>query len=273
MRDRAFYILTFLLGTWPAFGLMGQPLSLLRTQADSGQIAACLEVSALYNLGVSGAPYRPDSGLYYLEKAASLGDADAAYLSAIHHLRGLGTPKNEPKGAKWLHRAAEKRHPDAVRTLFAAYSAQPLMFLEAQVQLKPDLPKALHFALLGATLGDAPSAHYAAMAYWQGRGTPRNDSLAIAYMHQAATTMAYAPAQQQLAHWYFRGLTAQGTQLDKAHLYYGMLAQNPKANIDQQTAGRVGQHECVQWQRISLNLPWLWAFPFPLMAPQLEVKP
>ncbi|MBX3101513.1 MAG: sel1 repeat family protein [Bacteroidetes bacterium] len=253
--------------------VQAQSLAELYQKALSNDIAACVELSARYNLGIDGAPYKPDSGLFFLEKAALLGDADATYLVAIQHLRGLGTPKSEPKGLQWLQKAAEQQHREAVRALFELYSAQPLIFLDARIQVPQDYGKALHYAQMGTTLGDPQAAFYAGQAYRNGWGAPRNDSLAVNYLHQAATEMAYPPAQQTLGYWFFRGTTALGADFDRAYSYYQLLADNPAADFALQTTGRVGMHECVQWKRISLNLQWLWAFPDPLMAPQLEVKP
>lgn len=266
------YILVLVL-LLPVALLQAQSTATLRLQAEAGDIEAAIQLSERYSLGSWSSPILPDSARYYLTLASSHGSADAAYLLGLTYLHGLGIPRQPKVALGWLELAAERGNRAALTALIRAYSSGTSMFEDQQLQVQPSPVKALHFASLAARRRDPEAILYMAQAHHRGTGTPPSDSLALCYLRLAADTLAVPEAQLLMAEWWYKGLTTYGTDLRTAHLYYKLAADNPKSDVDQTTLGKVGQHECIQWLRNSVNLHWALLLPDPLMSPQLYVRP
>jgi hypothetical protein len=245
----------------------------LRVQADSGDVRAAIWLGERYGMGTWDTRPQLDSAQHYLQLASQRGSADAAYLLGITYLHGLGVQRNEKTAAEWMQAAADRGNTQALLAMMRVYAHESSMFEASHLQLGRDDAKALAYALRAARARAPEALHYCGIAYHAGRGTARNDSLALAYMQQAAVQLGYPPAQQELAWWYYRGLTEAGTDLELAQHYYQLLADNPTSDLNQTSAGRVGAHSCAQWLRITANLHWSLLLPDPLMAPQLYVRP
>lgn len=263
---------TLLLACIAQWALAQQSTGSLRYEAEQGNAEAAIMLAERYSMGTWDTQINNDSAQIYLEKAYALGNGDAAYLIGLNYLHGLGVSRNKKEAITWLERAADKGNAEALNAMYKAYASGVSIFEEVQFSIPKDEQKAFELAQKAAGLNDAEAITHCAYAYHTGTGASQNDTLAVEWMHKAAS-LGHAPAQQQLAHWYFRGGIVFETDFDKAAVYYDMLVKNPKSDIDQITIGKVGLHECRQWKRISVNLHWSLLLPDPLMPPQLYVQP
>ncbi|RMF49253.1 MAG: sel1 repeat family protein [Bacteroidetes bacterium] len=208
-------------------------LDSLRREARAGSVTAQMALVEYFQL----IDLKPDSARFYLAKAAAAGLAEAQYLLGLIYLRGIEGPKRPAEGRKLLEEAARKNHILALRVLYQVLeppdSVSPL-----HVQVLPYDPKAaFQYALQAAQLGDPPSMATVGRYYAQGKGTPRNDSLARSWLRQAAE-LNYIPAQVLLAQWYLE----RWNQPDSALYWAQKVLQNERASLEEQYNARIAAY-------------------------------
>lgn len=233
-------------------------LDSLRREARGGNVAAQMALVEYFQL----IDLKPDSARFYLQKAASAGLPEAQYLLGLIYLRGIEGPKRPTEGRKLLEAAARQNHILALRVLYQMLeppdSVSPL-----HVQVLPYDPKAAFgYALQAAQLGDAPSMATVGRYYGQGKGTPRNDSLARFWLRQAAEKN-HIPAQVLLAEWSLE----RWNQPDSTLFWAQKVLQNERASLEEQYRARIAAYHAEylpKWiavLRRLLYLPSAWVRP------------
>lgn len=150
-----------------------------------------------------------------LQRQAQRGDAEAQYYLAVMYLSGVNVRQNYSEGQKWLRKAADQGHEDALCLLGLCYYdgdmgfrrnyAQAAKYLapaankgyvEAQFALadlyfngegvKRNLPQAFKLYLSAASQGMPEAQHNVGVMYYNGYGVKRNTSEAIKWWKTAA---------------------------------------------------------------------------------------
>jgi len=232
----------------------GQNGPVLRAKADAGDVAAQQLLAQYYLFGAGGLPKNVDSSLHYLALAAAQGDAESQYLMGLYHVRGIHVKRNLATGLQWLDKAEAQNHLPALELLTELYG-EPLgnQFLSTDQQIKPSDEKAFGYALKGAQLGNGDLAEYVAHAYHKGKGTPRNDSLAIVFMQQAAQKHKRPEAALTLGDWFYLGQTTYRIDLVRARTFYDLALKLPNLTPMQQARAEVGLHYVRQFPKMLYN--------------------
>ncbi len=233
------FLLFFLL----AFSALSQPeeapdIKTLRRLAEKGNKEALLKLHEYYLLTKKN----PDSVRYWVKKAAELKIPEGLYWLGIGYFRGLeGFPKRIKTGLKLLHTAADSGSSLAALRLMEIYgdtSSSP--FIDPAYKRLRNNTKAVRYAKIAAENGHTEAMYFLANAYHKGKGTPKNDSLAIFWMKKLAENYNHAQAQLDLGDWFFYGKTKYGVNNEEAKKYYRMVADNRWAPPELKAGGRVG---------------------------------
>ncbi|MGQ9863130.1 MAG: tetratricopeptide repeat protein [Bacteroidia bacterium] len=196
---------------------------------------------------------KPDSARFFLQKAAEKGHPDALYLLGLSYLRGKGAPFKPTLGKKYLDQAAQKGHLLALEVLYETLARPDTPNPFATVYLPYDDKAAFAYALKAAHLGAPKAMLYVGKAYLTGKGTPRNDSLALVWLEKAADAQLPA-AQIALGDFWMGKSSHYGIQWTKAYQAYQAAANNPKSSVDEIFHGRVGAYYAQQLPQL---LPYL----------------
>ncbi len=229
-------ITTGVLGRDERFQLQKLPpaqLDSLRAAARAGNTDAQMALVEYYQL----VELKPDSARFYLQAAVKAGCSEAQYLMGLIYLRGVEGPKRPTEGRKLLEAAAQQGFILAIRELWTVLeppdSVGPLT-----VRVLPYEPKsAFQYAQQGAQLGDPPSMMALGRYYGQGKGTPRNDSLARVWLTRAAEA-GYRPAQVLLAEWAFERWGDPATALYWAQ----RVISDERASLEEQYRARIAAY-------------------------------
>lgn len=253
---------------------IGQPTDVLRAAAEEGSIDAMLYLSERYRLGDEVTRPNNDSANYFLNLAAKTDSKEAGYLLGISYLRGLGYKPSPKKAEGWLVKSAEQGHLLATNALIDLYSKPPnAPNIPVSEWVTPNPKLAFQYAEKSAKMRNEKGLIFIANAYSLGKGAKRNDSLAVALLDSAATITHSPAAQILLGDWYFNGTTIYGTLPEKAEKYYQMAINNPRTDIDQLVAAKIGAHYAPLLKRQVLNTIFLFPFPKPDHAIQILVQP
>ncbi len=208
-----------------------QAEALKRIESDHKDAAAMTLLGEIYRQGLGVAPDRK-AAMEWFERAASLGDVNAAYALALALLDGNASNAEEARAGGLLERAAAAGHPAANYNLALA--------LLATGQQADDL-RALACLEIAAKsdLGDA--AYALAILYKQGRAVARDDDKAAEWMAKAAQTGTVS-AEVEYAIMLFNGAGVARNEMAAAKLFLraahkgNPIAQNRLARLYQ--AGR-----------------------------------
>jgi TPR repeat protein len=226
----------------------------LRTQAQGGSVPAMLLLSEYYHMGNNGTAANMDSSTHYARLAAAQGNAAGQYLYGAALVRSQGIKRDLKQGLQYLNQAADQHNILALRMLTDIYSdTLQNIFAEPAQHVPPNLKTALAYANRGTALGDWQSTLYVGWAHRFGKGTPANDSLALHYLHAAATTHNNVTAQLLLGDFFLYGTARYGINLKRAQTYYEMAAAHKYAEIEDVTWGKVGLHNIRQMPRQLFN--------------------
>lgn len=229
-------------------------LDSLKQAARAGSVPAMLLLSEHYHLGTGGTPQQMDSSTHYARIAAGRGNDVGQYLYGAALLRAQGAPRDLKKGLLLLNQAADQQNILALRMLTDVYAdTLQSIFVDATDRVPPNLKQALAYANRGAALSDWQGTLFVGKAHRFGKGTPRNDSLALYHLHVAATTYNNVEAQLLLGDFFLYGTDRYGIDLGRAQAYYEMAVAHRYAEIEDVTAGRVGLHYVAQMPRQLYN--------------------
>ena len=218
----------------------------LKEKAWKGDTAAAMILCENYLLGINNYPENLDSARTFLFLAVEKKHPDALYLAGVGYYRGLIFSKDTKKGLKLLNESADKGNLQALQVLFDIYANPDTnIFLDKKDFIPRDSVKAIQYAKRAAELQQPWAMYELGYAYLQGKGIPKNDSLAVYWMDQAAQKML-PKAQLALGDWYFKGITQYGPDLLTARKYYSLAENNPFADIEDATWGLVGVYNTYQ---------------------------
>ena len=207
--------------------------------AERGDAASQFKVGMTYYKG-KGASKNITKALYWFEKAAEQGNADAQYMlgeinyqdAYDHRVDGHPNPERLATAAKWILKAASQGHADAQNMLSGLYRsgegapkdpASALEWLQKSVALgnadamfqlclmyyvgelgAKDPIRAAEWARRAATRGNVNAQFFIATAYSSGDGVEKNDVVAADW-YKKASAQGFTPAQAFLGDAYFYG--------------------------------------------------------------------
>ena len=226
--------------------------------ARAGDTSAILKVAEAYLLGIEG-PFRPDSaGIWLKPLAEKAAHPEAAYLYGNLLLRGAPRVSRDiPAGIRLLEKSAQQGNISAIQVLSDVYRGKDLnpAFPDPVLASSKNYVALFKTVNRGAELNDAQSACWLGVCYAEGWGTTRNDSLAIRYIASSARRQ-FPLGQMLLADAYLRGNYRCTPDLDSARWYYTRLQQNPKATLEEQSAGLEGNLLCDRVYNQVWNTIW-----------------
>lgn len=250
-------------------------LHTLRIEANAGSVEARLKLAECFALGLD-CPESQDSVHYYLNPLLEQKHPEACFLIGNAYLRTGSQKINE--GLKYMEIAAEARYIQAVIVLLEVYSGKDANgpFANAALAAKKNDNALFKTASRAPELKEPVSAFYLGMCYLDGRGTPKNDSLALNCLEYSAS-WDYCPAQLVLGDFWYFGKSALGHDLNKAREYYAATQGNIKCTIAQQGAGMEGMGWVDRCFRMLWNATWnatclLWDRRIELPVPDVKKK-
>lgn len=222
----------------------------LRREANTGNTGARLKMAECFALGID-CPENQDSVLHYLKPLLENKHPEACFLIGNTYLRNGSQRISE--GLKYLEIAANAGSIQAVIVLLEVYSGKDASgpFANAALAARKNDLSLFKTAGRAREINDPVLSFYLGMCYLEGRGTARNDSLALKWLEHSAD-WAYCPAQLVLGDFWFFGKSVKGYDLQKAQEYYTAAKQNNKCSIAQQGDGLEGEI----WVSRSFNMLW-----------------
>jgi len=163
----------------------------LRKAANAGHAKAQVLLAEL----LDRAEFDEEAVAYY-RKAADQGDADGMFGYGVMVAAGEGVKKKDPlEGRRWIRKAAELGHKQAINVLGQAYLNAELGLAEADRQSR----EALRWVELAAQNDYLPAVDALAEAYRTGSGLPvaANARLAEEYVAQANRLRGIDPAKKK----------------------------------------------------------------------------
>lgn len=166
-------------------------MTVLRKAADAGHaksqvlLAEVLDRAELNEEAVS-----------YYRKAADQGDPDGMFGYGAMLAAGEGVKAKDPvEGRRWIFRAAEQGHPQAVSVMGHAYLKGDLGLTEND----RSTPEALHWVEQAAKIDYLPAVDALVAAYRSGTGLPvvANAKLADDYLAQANRLRGIDPGKKK----------------------------------------------------------------------------
>ena len=85
----------------------------LERKAEQGNVTAQIDLAKWYQFGLWGIPKDQTMAVYWYQKAAEKGSADARFQLGLMYTRGDGVPLDEQRGCNLIHTAAKQGHKDA----------------------------------------------------------------------------------------------------------------------------------------------------------------
>lgn len=214
-------------------------ISLLQQQAEGGDAKAMLELSEKYLFGL-GVTQQDDSAQYWIKQALALGDPEALFLVGVREVGNVSNAKAYRTGIQHLEEAAEQGNVDAQLRLGDIYRQRRTGTPSDQYY---DLAKAFGYSNQAAKAGNPVAMTHCGEALVSGKGTNKNDSLAIDWFTNAGAEKKHVPAQLRLGDLYLSGVATGQVDPFQAYHWYRRAAGNRRANIDQRSAADLGIHE------------------------------
>lgn len=241
---------------------LGQNIPELIKKARKNDTDAMLKLHEYYTL-----KNNPDSAKIWATKLAKLKNPQGLYFVGIGYFRGLGGYKKNIKlGLKYLTEAADSGNTLAYLRLMEIYGdTSKSIFIDPAYKRLRNPAKAFKYAQKAAKAGYREAIRFVANAYFTGKGTEKNDSLAIEYMKKLAENYNDALAQVTLGDWFFYAKTKYKIDNELAKKYYKMAAQNSYADPELQARGRIGLFYIKQLPYWAINLSFT---PFILWLPK-----
>lgn len=274
MRGQQLLLLVLI---FPLMG-MAQTVSVLRKEAEQGSVAARLRLAECYALGLD-CPQNQDSVLYFLKPLVKSGHPEACFLTGNTLIR---RDNQVGEGIRYLQQAADSGQVQAIKVLLEVFSGKDAGSPFAPPALKARKNDAALFRTAQmANLHNEPFlSFYLGMCYLEGRGTGKNDSLALKWLDHSAS-WSFCSAQLVLGDVWFKGQTRKGYDLLKAREYYQSARDNNRCSIDQKGAGREGEMWVDRCFHLMWNTTWFatglledfrYAFPVPDVKAKDYVK-
>lgn len=247
----------------------------LRKEVREGNIEARLKLAECFALGLD-CPESQDSVQFYLKPLLDQKHPEACFLIGNAYLRTGSQKINE--GLKYLEIAADARYIQAVIVLLEVYSGKDASgpFANATLAAKKNDVFLFKTASRAPELKEPVSAFYLGMCYLEGRGTSRNDSLALKWLEYSAS-WDFCPARLVLGDFWYFGKSSRGHDLMKAREYYASTQGSIKCTLTQQGAGIEG----MGWIDRSFSMLWnatwsatclLWDWRIELPVPEVKKK-
>lgn len=127
--------------------------------------------------------------VFWLTKAANMGNMDAQLKLGQMYLEGQGVPQDDDIAFVWIRKSAEQEHE------WANYDLG-MMYLEGRGVSQNDEEAAACF-MKGARLGDLDATYQLGVMYLEGRGIGQDDGEACFWIRKAAK-LGYSDAQALL---------------------------------------------------------------------------
>jgi TPR repeat protein len=271
-----FYVCLSWILFWTAGRSDAQALMELRLMASQGDTLARLKMAECFALGLDCKPSQ-DSVLFYLRPLLKVKHPEASFLVGNSMVRGVGMSKNIPEGLKYLEWSAQAGMVQAVRVLLEIYSGKDAQgpFADPQLIARKNDVAWFKTASNASGLNDPLISFYLGICYLEGKGTAKNDSLALKWLEHSAG-WEYCEAQLVLGDVWFFGRTGKGTDLLRARQYYELARYNAKCSIERKGDGMEGE----MWVNRLFNQLWnnIWFttayfHDWRIMLPVPEVKP
>lgn len=162
----------------------------LRKAADAGHPKAQVLLAEL----LDRAEIDEEAASYY-RKAAEQGDADGMFGLGVMLASGEGVKKDLPEARRWISKAAEQSHQQAINVIAQAYLTGDLGVSDKE----RNSPDALRWVELAANNDYLPALDALAEAYRTGAGLPvsANEKLAADYRAQANRLRGIDPAKKK----------------------------------------------------------------------------
>lgn len=220
-----------------------QSISELKVRADSGDVKAMLTLAEKYDIGI-GAPHKPDSAKYFMDKAANSGDPNGQFLVGLRYIANIYSAADYSKGIKWLKKAAEQNHTAALlklREVYADRGADQGITTESSKYYSKQ--KAFEYSLKAAELGDAEGALQAGRCYFDGTGVTKDRVKAAEWLRFAAFEKDFPHAKLELADLLLEGYSDFPPDPVTAAQLYAECKEHPKAGTKVKALAEVGIHE------------------------------
>lgn len=262
-------ILLLLLFLLLAPATQAQSLDSLRAQAARGNVQAQLRLSEWYRFGLEEASVSADSANHYLRQAAQQGSAEATYLLAVAHVRGLGMPIDPKRGRQLMEEAAKAGQLAAILELMHLHSQREHRFFPQAADI--DSARAAHYARLAAKRGAEEARLFLATAHERGSGVKPSDSLARHYLQAAVKNNGSARAALRLADGWYYGRWKTGMSLRRALQHY-RRGEALAGNAELRAEGKIGRFNVRRLNRRMGNLQLMLGSLEPLSAPWYRLR-
>ncbi len=225
---------------WYLLSLENNDIGLLRRAADAGNVQAMnawgtyLVTRAIGETADKNEANRILGVAFtYYKSAAGQGDANGLYNLGMCHLRGLGTPKDDPSAFNCFRAAAEKEHPEAINNIGLFFREGRVVERDLEMSAKwfeksasydnpygqfnfalalqngegvaQDEARAAALLSKAAAGGCVEAVDAYGVALWKGRGVPKDQKAAFQHFLRAAEA-GYPPAMENLSTCYQYGM-------------------------------------------------------------------
>lgn len=145
--------------------------------SEQGYALAKVRLAEMYFIG-QGVVQDDDKGLALLHEAAELENPEALFVLAELYRLGEYVQQDPDRGMQYLQASARYAW-DPARALYGA-------FLIDGRYVEQDIPSGIHLVKLAAANQDPRGLYFLGLAYYEGKGVLRNDTLARESLQQSA---------------------------------------------------------------------------------------
>lgn len=171
----------------------------IRKAAELGDADAIHFMGAAYHEGIPGLlEANPTLASEYFAQSALKKNSHSAYYLALMHLTGDGIPQNTAQALHYLRLAADLNHAEALFLLGEIY-------FNGSDGEEVDYPRALKLFKMAGKLGHAAALHNLGVMYYNGFGTKVDHEKAF-YAYQNASVFNHIGAVENLADMYEKGI-------------------------------------------------------------------
>ena len=150
-------------------------IEVLEKAASHGNAKAAFDLGAMHQLG-RGVPVDRAAGFKWFEKAAKSGDVAAQACLGECYEKGFGIAVDSSQAVHWYAKAAEQGSCDAQVALGRMYAGDDIR----------DFSKAIACFRAAAEMGDTAGQYRLGIMYELGRGVPKDEVEALAWFNVAA---------------------------------------------------------------------------------------
>ncbi|MFO6424066.1 tetratricopeptide repeat protein [Motilimonas sp. KMU-193] len=191
-----------------------------RLASEHGYGAAKVRLAEMYLIG-QGVEQDDSAGVALLHEAAELENPEAMFVLSEFYRLGEYVPKDSQRAIQYLQASARYAW-DPARALYGA-------FLIDGRYVEQDIASGIHLVKLAASNQDPRGLYFLGLAYYEGKGVLRNESLARTHLQQSAE-LSYLPANMMLIEFAIFGIGGEANaELAIALLEQGVESGHAKA--------------------------------------------